>query len=413
MKSLEIFSGGGGLALGMAQAGFEHVSLVEWNHDSCETLRKNQEAGFKLLQQVSIVEQDVRNFNFVQFQGKVDLVAGGPPCQPFSLGGKHEGQIDERNMFPEAVRAVREVAPKAFIFENVKGLTRKSFDPFFQYIVLQLTFPNIVAQKGETWENHFARLRKNKTSKDLSYNVKTALLNAADFGVPQKRERVFFVGIRNDIGEVWSPPEPTHTKSSLLVSQFVNKDYWERHQVPKNQRTILEANSDSFRRSLSLFESRELPWKTVRDAIHDLPDPEKYNRVSQVFLNHEFRDGAKIYPGHTGSPIDEPAKTIKAGAHGVPGGENMIAFPDGRVRYFTVRESARIQTFSDDYFFMGAWGESMRQLGNAVPPLLASSVGTSVKALISKTDKSLVAQKLTESVRRVPNSKSNFEQTLF
>jgi DNA (cytosine-5)-methyltransferase 1 len=95
-------------------------------------------------------------------------------------------------------------------------------------------------------------------------------------------------------------------------------------------------------------------------------------------LNHIFQDGAKAYPGHTGSYIDEPAKTLKAGVHGVPGGENMVRRADGSVRYFTVRESARLQTFPDNYRFHGAWTECMRQLGNAVPVELARQVGVSV-----------------------------------
>ncbi|MGA3304360.1 MAG: DNA cytosine methyltransferase, partial [Methylovirgula sp.] len=93
---------------------------------------------------------------------------------------------------------------------------------------------------------------------------------------------------------------------------------------------------------------------------------------------HRFQDGARSYPGHTGSPLDEPAKALKAGVHGVPGGENMLRKPDGSVRYFTVRESARLQTFPDGYEFMGSWSETMRQLGNAVPVELARLVGEDV-----------------------------------
>jgi DNA (cytosine-5)-methyltransferase 1 len=94
--------------------------------------------------------------------------------------------------------------------------------------------------------------------------------------------------------------------------------------------------------------------------------------------NHFFQPGAKSYPGHTGSPIDEPSKALKAGAHGVPGGENMLVQRNGEVRYFSVRESARIQTFPDNYIFSGSWSESMRQLGNAVPVALAQAVAESV-----------------------------------
>jgi DNA (cytosine-5)-methyltransferase 1 len=120
------------------------------------------------------------------------------------------------------------------------------------------------------------------------------------------------------------------------------------------------------------------PWQTVRDAISDLPDPEHDAGASRLISNHRFQAGARSYAGHTGSPLDEPAKTLKAGVHGVPGGENMLARPDGSVRYFTVRESARLQTFPDTFVFHGSWTETMRQLGNAVPVRLAEVIGRGV-----------------------------------
>jgi DNA (cytosine-5)-methyltransferase 1 len=122
-----------------------------------------------------------------------------------------------------------------------------------------------------------------------------------------------------------------------------------------------------------------LPWTTIRDAIGDMPDPERQPLLSRGFHNHFFQPGARTYKGHTGSPIDEPAKTLKAGVHGVPGGENMMVLPGGEVRYFTVRESARLQTFPDEFVFHGSWSETMRQLGNAVPVALAARVATTVK----------------------------------
>ena len=125
-----------------------------------------------------------------------------------------------------------------------------------------------------------------------------------------------------------------------------------------------------------MFEPQQKPWITVRDALADLPDPKSSH--AKFYNHHEFKDGAKIYLGHTGSYIDDPSKALKAGGHGVPGGENMIRFEDGSVRYFTVRESARIQTFPDSFEFQGAWGEVMRQLGNAVPTELSRKVGQSI-----------------------------------
>src|SRR5690606_22912396 len=119
-------------------------------------------------------------------------------------------------------------------------------------------------------------------------------------------------------------------------------------------------------------------WRTVRDAICDIPDPELKPGAERRFADHRFQPGARSYTGHTGSPMDEPAKTLKAGVHGVPGGENMLLRPDGSVRYFTVRESARLQTFPDDFLFRGSWSEAMRQLGNAAPGRLGRMGGEDV-----------------------------------
>jgi DNA (cytosine-5)-methyltransferase 1 len=113
------------------------------------------------------------------------------------------------------------------------------------------------------------------------------------------------------------------------------------------------------------------PWRTIRDVLCDVPDPRSRHSIS----DHLFRDLARTYPGHTGSDYDSPSKTIKAGGNGVPGGENMIRYHDGSVRYFTVFEAKRIQTFPDDYKITGAWTEAMRQIGNAVPVLLAETLG--------------------------------------
>ena len=120
------------------------------------------------------------------------------------------------------------------------------------------------------------------------------------------------------------------------------------------------------------------PWRTVRAALQGLPDPEKHPRLAKKHLDHRFQPGARSYPGHTGSPLDEPSKTLKAGVHGVPGGENMLRRPDGSIRYFSVRESARLQTFPDDFALHGAWSEAMRQLGNAVPVDLAQIIASDV-----------------------------------
>jgi DNA (cytosine-5)-methyltransferase 1 len=205
------------------------------------------------------------------------------------------------------------------------------------------------------------------------------LLNAADYGIPQKRERVFIVGFRSDLGLEWSFPEPTCSQAALLWEQWVTGDYWERHQVPYSERK--DAPSKLTKRILdlrsSLFAPVTKPWRTIRDAVSDLPAVGSQESKSST-LNHVFIPGARTYPGHTGSPLDEPAKTLKAGVHGVPGGENMLVLPTGQVRYFTVREAARLQTFPDEYFFPHCWTQTMRQLGNAVPVALAEVIASSI-----------------------------------
>lgn len=370
MKSVELFAGAGGLGLGLHQAGFHPANVIEWDPYCCDTLRENRDWP--------VTHSDVRAVDFAVYEGKVDLVSGGPPCQPFSLGGRHRAYDDARDMFPEAIRAVREIKPRAFVFENVRGLTRAAFRNYFEYIRLQMEHPDLVRRKGEDWPSHLMRLEDLHTRgrrHGLHYRVVTRVLNAANFGIPQKRDRVFFVGFRDDTNVSWHFPEETHSQAALHRS-MLSGEYWDRHRVARAGRI----NPTRF--STSEFDEERKPWRTVRDALVGLPDPERSG--SGGFANHRFQPGAKAYPGHTGSPIDEPAKTLKAGVHGVPGGENMLLKPDGSVRYFTVRESARLQTFPDDFLFHGSWSETMRQLGNAVPMELARIVGTSVAAHLER-----------------------------
>ncbi len=378
MKSIELFAGAGGLGIGLHKAGFQPVKVIEWNRYCCDTIRENKERGIEAVAEWDLVEGDVRHLDFTTYEGRVDLISGGPPCQPFSVGGKHHAHADERDMFPEAIRAVREAKPQAFIFENVKGLTRSTFRNYFEYIRLQLEHPDVIAYEGEDWAEHLARLERHHTSgsrSDLHYRVVARVLNAANYGVPQRRERVVFVGFRDDFSAEWTFPEETHSLDALLWDQ-TRGEYWERHRVPKKGRVLSQRARE--RAEMLLDRPTAQPWRTVRDAIYDLPDPEIRPDQASLYFNHRFQPGARSYPGHTGSPLDEPAKTLKAGVHGVPGGENMLARPDGTIRYFTVRESARLQTFPDEFHFRGAWGEAMRQLGNAVPVQLARIVGENV-----------------------------------
>ena len=379
--------------MGVARAGFQHLGIVERDPWCCETINHNRTRRIEpVADWPTVAPADVKDVRFDRFPKDVALVSGGPPCQPFSLGGKHRGHADARNLFPDLVRAVRVLRPRAVIVENVKGLLRKAFDPYFKYILLTLTYPTLMQRADEDWTSHMARLERHHTSGgDLEYRVDFELLNAANLGVPQLRERVFIVAFRADLGVRWSFLDDlpaTHSLDRLLWDQWVTHDYWERHEIPTKRRPAAPGAAVSRLRALSssLLVPDGQPWVTVRDAISDLPDPRTQD--ADVVPNHRFNPGARSYPGHTGSPWDRPAKTLKAGDHGVPGGENTLRHPNGRVRYFTVREAARLQTFPDRFEFHGSWTETMRQLGNAVPVDLSFKVADSVAKALRRVDSS-------------------------
>lgn len=390
MRSVELFTGAGGLGMGLTLAGFTPEAVIERDRWACDTVRENQQQGFSLVVDWPLFSGDVRDFDYDSLLEKIDLVAGGPPCQPFSICGKHAAHADERDMFPAAVDVVRKLRPRAFLIENVKGITRSSFANYFQYILLQFEFPETTRKWNEDWLDHLRRLQKRKTSgrrTGLCYNVLPTVVNAANYGVPQKRERVFIVGFRDDQNVRWSFPVATHSRESLIIDQWITGEYWERHnrcrpETPSEWRKEVEYYTCKNDRPILATK----PWLTVRDALVGLPDPELTN---EGFHNHKFQSGARAYVGHTGSLLELPAKALKAGDHGVPGGENMVIRDDGSPRYFTVRESARMQTFPDEYILHGSWSEAMRQLGNAVPVNLAHVVAQSISNSLATAGKSI------------------------
>ena len=173
LTCVEICAGAGGQALGLAMAGFVHVALVEYETDYCEVLRKNRPEW-------NVICADVHDFDGRTYRG-VDLLAGGVPCPPFSVAGKQLGQDDDRDLFPEAIRLIREIKPKAVMLENVRGFLGPSF---------------------EAYRNHIF-----KSIRDLGYVTHIKLLNASNFGVPQLRPRVVIIGIRKDQYGAFAYPE--------------------------------------------------------------------------------------------------------------------------------------------------------------------------------------------------------------
>jgi DNA (cytosine-5)-methyltransferase 1 len=372
--SAEMFAGCGGLALGMSRAGFKHAVLAELDASAVQTVEHNRARGLEHVSSWPVEKTDVREIDWRALAGKLAVISGGPPCQPFGIGGKKKGHKDDRDMWPEAIRAIREAKPDGFLFENVRNLAGPKFKTYLDWIANSLRRPSLKREEGETHLQHLARLQ-NATRKE-EYSVEWQVVNAADYGAPQIRFRVLIFGMAARLGAAPRLMTATHSRDRLLWDQYVTGEYWTRHGLKR--RPAPESGPDAARVEDLQEQSQPpqgLPWVTTRDALKGLGAP---NGKS----NHLLQPGARAYPGHTGSPLDMPAKALKAGDHGVPGGENMMVEDGGSVRYFTVREAARLVGLPDDYLFPASWSESMRQLGNAVPAQLAEAAGGWLKNLI-------------------------------
>ena len=279
---IELCAGMGGMSLGLHKAGFDHLLLVERDARCVETLRAN---GWDGVQHADLAEVD-----FTPHAGRVDLVAGGVPCQPFSIGGVDGGHTDRRNLFEHAIRCVSECRPRVgFLFENVAGLVRPKFAPYLQSVTRRLGA--------------------------LGYDVHLHVTDASLYDAPQRRRRCLIVGCRS--GRPFRPPPPLTPEPT-----------------------------------------------TVRQMMADLGPPDGS-------ASHEVRThAARAYRNHLPSRLDAPAKTVLAGANGPGGGTNCVSLDDGSVRYFTLREMARLQTFPDTYVLCPVWTHAVKQLGNAAPPTL-------------------------------------------
>jgi DNA (cytosine-5)-methyltransferase 1 len=367
---IELFAGAGGMTLGLSMAGLVPQRLYETNKHCCSTLRANATPIGKHIAGL-VLDESVEEVDWSQIRSPVRLLSGGPPCQPFSLAGKHRAARDERNQFPATLRAIRELNPDAVLLENVPGLTRPTFERYLQYILRQLECPSIAPRDDETWQEHNARIAQHQESKRYSpeYHVRHWLLNAADFGVPQARVRFVIVATRSD-HLAPSDPVATHSRAALMHAQETGT-YWEERGLRKKRRKEWPKRLNGPHRESDGL----LPWTTVRDALQDLGTPPK---VEGEIKNHWLIPGARLYKNHSGSELDWPAKTIKAGVHGVAGGENVLVLDRGRFRYFTLREMARLQGFPDSFVFEGPRSRIIGQIGNAVPCELARALGESV-----------------------------------
>jgi DNA (cytosine-5)-methyltransferase 1 len=371
---IELFAGGGGMAIGLKKAGFSPACMVEWDKKACETLRLNLRSDCPTLSG-QVMEWNANLFDWSTIKQDVRLLAAGAPCQPFSLAGKHLAENDARNLFPQVLRAVRALRPQAIFLENVRGLKRHSFQPYFDYILRQLECPSMHQNLGESWKDHDERIVKCRGSRcyHAEYQIVSRVVDAADYGVPQNRQRVIVVAVRSDF-PAYDFPKATHSRAALMRTMH-SGEYWDRHAMRKPKSLAFPNPSDD-------EVNGALPWLTVRDALTDLPEPARLE--DEAHMNHWVIPGAKSYAGHTGSILEWPGKTIKAGVHGVPGGENTVVDDRGKFRYFSLRETARIQTFPDNHLFFGARIHITRQIGNAVPCALAELLAKPLSKILKR-----------------------------
>ena len=333
-RTIELFAGAGGLAVGLEKAGMKCLALNEIDHWAAETLRKNRPDW-------NVIEDDVRNVTFKEFKGNVDIVTGGFPCQAFSYAGKKLGLNDARGtLFYEFARVVQETMPPICIGENVRGLLKH--------------------EGGKTIKGMISVLN------EIGYNVLSPrLLKAIFYKVPQKRERVLIVGIRKDVSpEYFEFPKPYkriyNLEDTLKKGELYDVDVPESEgqKYPENKKKVMKLVPEGGY------------WR-------DLP-----LEIQKSYMGGSFYLGG----GKTGMARrmswKEPSLTLTCS----PAQKQTERCHPDETRPFTVREYARIQTFPDEWQFAGPVSQQYKQIGNAVPVNLAREIGYSVIKFLNRLE---------------------------
>lgn len=325
--TIELFAGAGGLALGVEKAGFKTLGAVEMNHDACETLRKNREEWNVYEGDIADLScQDLTEVYHLQ-PGELDLLSGGAPCQAFSYAGKRLGFEDTRGtLFHHYAIFLRQLQPKMFLFENVRGL--------------------LTHDKGRTYKtmcNVFTM---------AGYTIQKAVLNAWDYDTPQKRERLITIGIRNDLAGCCEFEFPEKCSYKPVLRDVLTDD------LPKSPYT---------------------PYGENKRKLFELVPPGGYWRDIDPKLAKEYMKSCwDMEGGRTGIlrrlSMDEPSLTVLTS----PSQKQTERCHPLEARPFTIRENARIQRFPDEWEFVGSVGSQYKQVGNAVPVSLAYHVAKEI-----------------------------------
>lgn len=333
--SVELFAGAGGLALGMHLAGFRHVLLNEMDAMACQTLRRNHPEW-------NVLEGDIHQIDFTPLRGQVDFLSGGFPCQAFSYAGKKGGLEDARGtLFFELARAVREIQPKVFMGENVKGLLSHDDGKTLEVI------RNVIAELGYTL-------------------VEPRVLKAIMYQVPQKRERLILVAIRNDIAEQVQFRWPAPYKRVMTLRDAFYAGELFPVDVPASD---FQAYPEKKRKVMEMVPEGG-DWR-------DLPE-----EIQKEYMGGSFYLGG----GKTGMArrlsLDEPSLTLTC----APAQKQTERCHPLETRPLTIREYARIQTFPDEWKFEGNLTAQYKQIGNAVPVNLSYAIGRSLIRLFNEID---------------------------
>ncbi|OON98927.1 MAG: DNA (cytosine-5-)-methyltransferase [Epulopiscium sp. Nele67-Bin004] len=326
MKSIELFAGAGGLALGLEQAGFETIGLVEIDKSACATLRQNRPEWNVLETDITkLTDQNLEDIFNIK-KGELDLLSGGYPCQAFSYAGVKKGLEDTRGtLFYHYAIFLEQLKPKMFLAENVRGLVSHNNGTTLQTMIDVFT--------------------------NMGYTMKWKVLNAWDYGVAQKRERIFIIGVRNDL------------------TDSITFNYPNAHQYKPVLRDILEDVPESAGSKYPEKKKSVLDLVPAGGCWRDLPDD-----IARDFMKGSYFLGG----GRTGIARrlswDEPSLTLTCSP---AQGQTERCHPD-ETRPFTTREYARIQSFPDTWEFCGTTSNIYKQIGNAVPVNLGKCVGESI-----------------------------------